>query len=144
MLTVVSFRSRDDDRAVLLALGRAMNAAWPGVFDEADFKPRHRGFTCHVADSSDWQEHVQGTTDFLEECGPIFARAARVGIRMRFDIAIWPEDRSAQGRTCLTFPPPLMTALAAAGTWFLVSDYVGLDDRDQAYRDELFRDDDPP
>jgi hypothetical protein len=142
MRTIVAFRSRDDDRALLLALGHTMNAAWPGVFDEEDFKPRCRSFTCYVADSGDWQEHLQGTLDVLEKCGEIFARAARVGIRVRFDIAIWPEDRAAQGRVRLTFPPPLMAALGAAGAWFLVSDYVGLDDGDQAYIDELYRDDD--
>ncbi len=129
MLTIVGFRSRDDDRAILLALGRAMNAAWPGVFEDEDFKPRRRGFSCYVADAGDWQEHVQGTIDFLEECGEIFARAARVGIRVTFDTAIWPEDRAAQGRVRVTFPPSLMALLGASGAQFLVSDYVGADDR---------------
>jgi hypothetical protein len=140
MLTIAGFRARHDDRAVLLALGRAMNAAWPGVFDEAGFK--HRGFSCPVEDSGEWQAHVDGVVDYLEMCGEIFARAALVGIRVSFDIAIWHEDRVAQGRVRLTFSPKLMAALGACGALFLVSDYVGLTDRDQAYIDELYRDDD--
>jgi hypothetical protein len=125
MLTIVGFRHRTDDRAILLALGRAMNVAWPGVFEDEDFKPRRRGFFCEVADSADWQDHVEGTIDFIETCGEIFARAAKVGISVIFDTAIWPEDRMAQGRVRLTFSPTLMAGLAATGAWFFVSDYVG-------------------
>jgi hypothetical protein len=106
----------------LLALGEAMNAVEPGIYEG----PRRAGdgFACDIETSPLWADHVEGVRDFVKAHAASIRDAIARGARVTFDVAIAPEDQAAvRHALILVMPPAFLAELGSAGVGVEVTTY---------------------
>lgn len=114
MFSVVRFTTDAARVSDLLAIGEAMNAAEPDVYEG----PRRAGdgFAIEIESSDRWADHAQAMLSFAELHAAAIRDAIARGARVTFDVAIDPEDQAAVDYALVVaLPPPFVSTLAAAG-----------------------------
>jgi hypothetical protein len=118
-LRITTDAARQD---ALLQLGEQMNLKRAGVF--SGLRRAGDGFSCEVSSSPSWEAHLQSLRTFLHDFAETIAQACQLGAAVTVDVAIEPEDRSANGAPLvLSVAPSLLAEMAALGLRWELSVY---------------------
>lgn len=122
MFSVVRFTIDAALVGELLALGDAMNAIEPGVYE--GLRRAGDGFAVAIETSDRWAEHADELFDFVELHAASIRDAIARGARVTFDVAVDPEDQAAvEYAVVLGMPPAFVRELASAGIGVEVTIY---------------------
>ena len=122
MYTTLRLTTNAAHRNTLRQLGEQMNLKRAGVF--SGLRRAGDGFSCEVSSSPSWEAHVQALRAFLRDFAETIAQARQMGAAVTVDVAIEPEDRSANGAPLvLSVAPSLLAEMAALGLRWELSVY---------------------
>lgn len=122
MYTTLRITTNAARQDALRQLGEQMNLKRAGVF--SGLRRAGDGFSCEVSSSPSWDAHVQALHGFLRDFAETIAQARQLGAAVTVDVAIEPEDRSANGAPLvLSVAPSLLAEMAALGLRWELSVY---------------------
>ena len=122
MYTVLRITTDAARQDALLQLGEQMNRKRARVF--SGLRRAGDGFSCEVSSSPSWEAHVQALRTFLRDFAETITQARQIGAAVTVDVAIEPEDRSANGAPLvLSVAPSLLAEMAALGLRWELSVY---------------------
>jgi len=122
MYTTLRITTDAAHQDALLRLGEQMNRKRAGVF--SGLRRAGDGFSCEVSSSPSWEAHVQAMHAFLRDFAETIAQARQLGAAVTVDVAIEPEDRSANGAPLvLSAAPSLLAEMSALALRWELSVY---------------------
>jgi hypothetical protein len=124
MYTVIRFTLARERAHELSPVGERMNETTAGVFE--GIRAAKDGFACSVHDSDLWVDHQHAIASFISVYRKHIREAIELGAVVTFDVAVAPEDLSAQRwALILNCPPDLVAEIASSGTALEISIYRG-------------------
>lgn len=121
MYTVIRFMG--EQRESLESIGAGLNAIVPWTF--TGMRPAGDGFACDVSESDEWSDHERAISIFIERFGACIARAAELGLRVEFDVAVDSDDRARRLITSVGLPCNVLRRFAELHVDFEVSVHAG-------------------
>jgi hypothetical protein len=115
------FSRSPPDGDLFARVGALINSVRPGAY--TGFRAKGDAFGITVSESALWLDHVDSIFDALRDLSSVIAEAQASGMRVKFDVAIWPEDRQDRNILCLPMDDQLINRLNQERVEFEVTIY---------------------